>query len=210
MGDRLLIAVARRLESAVRPPDTVARLGGDEFTVLLDGVSDVHEAAAVAERVQHTLRTPFDIDDRELHIDASIGIALADAGAAPDTVLRDADVAMYRAKADGKGRHAVFDGRMHEQVMRRLDMEAELRQGDRGAAARGRLPADRAGGDRAHRRLRGALPLARARRLRRAVGVRPDRRGDRPDRAARPLGAAHRVRPARRVARAARRAPACS
>ncbi len=128
VGDRLLIAVARRLESAVRPPDTVARLGGDEFTVLLDGVSDVHEAAAVAERVQHTLRIPFDIDERELHIDASIGIALADADAAPDTVLRDADVAMYRAKAEGKGRHAVFDGRMHEQVMRRLDMEAELRK----------------------------------------------------------------------------------
>jgi diguanylate cyclase (GGDEF)-like protein/PAS domain S-box-containing protein len=128
VGDRLLIAVARRLESAVRPPDTVARLGGDEFTVLLDGVSDVHEAAAVAERVQHTLREPFDIDDRDLHIDASIGIALADADAAPDTVLRDADVAMYRAKAEGKGRHAVFDSRMHEQVMRRLDMEAELRK----------------------------------------------------------------------------------
>ena len=126
-GDRLLIAVARRLESAVRPPDTVARLGGDEFTVLLDGVDDVHEAAAVAERVQQTLRTPFEIDDRELHIDASIGIALAGADAAPETVLRDADVAMYRAKADGKGRHAVFDGRMHEQVMRRLDMETELR-----------------------------------------------------------------------------------
>ncbi len=128
VGDRLLIAVARRLESAVRPPDTVARLGGDEFTVLLDGVSDVHEAAAVAERVQQTLRTPFDIDDRELHIGASIGIALADADAAPQTVLRDADVAMYRAKADGKGCHAVFDGRMHEQVMRRLDMETELRK----------------------------------------------------------------------------------
>jgi diguanylate cyclase (GGDEF)-like protein/PAS domain S-box-containing protein len=128
VGDRLLIAVARRLESAVRPPDTVARLGGDEFTVLLDGVSDVHEAAAVAERVQHTLRIPFDIDDRELHVDASIGIALAEADASPDTVLRDADVAMYRAKAEGKGRHAVFDNRMHEQVMRRLDMEAELRK----------------------------------------------------------------------------------
>jgi diguanylate cyclase (GGDEF)-like protein/PAS domain S-box-containing protein len=128
VGDRLLIAVARRLESAVRPPDTVARLGGDEFTVLLDGVSDVHEAASVAERVHATLKTPFEIDDRELHVDASIGIALAGADASPDTVLRDADVAMYRAKADGKGRHAVFDGRMHEQVMRRLDMEAELRK----------------------------------------------------------------------------------
>jgi len=78
VGDQLLIAVARRLESAVRPPDTVARLGGDEFTVLLDGVTDVHEASLVAERVHQTLRTPFDIDERELFIDASIGIALAD------------------------------------------------------------------------------------------------------------------------------------
>ncbi len=127
-GDRLLIAVARRLESAVRPPDTVARLGGDEFTVLLDGVSDAHEASLVAERVRATLRTPFVINDRELHIDASIGIALAGADAAPETVLRDADVAMYRAKADGRGRQAVFDARMHTQVMRRLDMETELRK----------------------------------------------------------------------------------
>jgi diguanylate cyclase (GGDEF)-like protein/PAS domain S-box-containing protein len=127
-GDRLLIAVARRLESAVRPPDTVARLGGDEFTVLLDGVSDAHEASLVAERVHQTLRAPFHIAERELFVDASIGIALAEADAAPDTVLRDADVAMYRAKADGKGRQAVFDGRMHEQVMRRLDMETELRR----------------------------------------------------------------------------------
>jgi diguanylate cyclase (GGDEF)-like protein/PAS domain S-box-containing protein len=127
-GDRLLIAVARRLESAVRPPDTVARLGGDEFTVLLDGVSDAHEASLVAERVHQTLRAPFHIDERELFVDASIGIALAEADAAPDTVLRDADVAMYRAKADGKGRQAVFDGHMHEQVMRRLDMETELRK----------------------------------------------------------------------------------
>jgi diguanylate cyclase (GGDEF)-like protein/PAS domain S-box-containing protein len=128
VGDRLLIAVARRLESTLRPPDTVARLGGDEFTILLDGVSDVHEASAIAERVQQTLRTPFTIDARELHLDASMGIALAGTDAAPETVLRDADVAMYRAKAAGKGRHAVFDARMHEQVMRRLDMESELRR----------------------------------------------------------------------------------
>ena len=127
-GDRLLVAVARRLESAVRPPDTVARLGGDEFTVLLDGVSDAHEASLVAERVHQTLRAPFLIAERELFVDASIGIALADADAAPETVLRDADVAMYRAKADGKGRQAVFDARMHQQVMRRLDMEADLRR----------------------------------------------------------------------------------
>ena len=165
----------------------------------------MHEAAAVAERVQHTLREPFDIDGRELFIDASIGIALADADAAPDTVLRDADVAMYRAKADGKGRHAVFDGRMHEQVMRRLDMEAELRRAIEERPAGGRLPADRAGGDRPHRRLRGALPLARTTEPAEFVPI-AEETGLIV--AARPLGAAHRLRAARRVARAARAAPA--
>ena len=128
VGDRLLIAVARRLESTLRPGDTVARLGGDEFTVLLDDVSDAREATMIAERVQQTLQEPFHLDGRELVVAASIGIALADADAAPADVMRDADVAMYRAKADGKGRHAVFDARMHELVMRRLDMESDLRR----------------------------------------------------------------------------------
>ena len=127
VGDRLLIAVARRLESALRPGDTVARLGGDEFTILLDNVCDAREATLIAERVQHTLQDPFHLDGRELVVAASIGIALADPDADPADVMRDADVAMYRAKADGKGRHAVFDARMHELVMRRLDMETELR-----------------------------------------------------------------------------------
>ncbi len=127
VGDRLLIAVARRLESALRPGDTVARLGGDEFTILLEDVCDPREATVIAERVQQTLQDPFHLDGRELVVAASIGIALADPDAAPADVMRDADVAMYRAKADGKGRHAVFDARMHELVMRRLDMESDLR-----------------------------------------------------------------------------------
>jgi diguanylate cyclase (GGDEF)-like protein/PAS domain S-box-containing protein len=128
VGDRLLIAVARRLESALRPGDTVARLGGDEFTILLDDVCDAREATVIAERVQQTLEEPFHLDGRELVVAASIGIALADPDAAPADVMRDADVAMYRAKADGKGRHAVFDARMHERVMRRLDLETDLRR----------------------------------------------------------------------------------
>jgi EAL domain-containing protein (putative c-di-GMP-specific phosphodiesterase class I) len=82
----------------------------------------------IAERVQHALQTPFQLDGRELVVAASIGIALADQNAAPPDVMRDADVAMYRAKADGKGRHAVFDAHMHERVMRRLDMERDLRR----------------------------------------------------------------------------------
>ena len=127
VGDRLLVAVARRLESALRPGDTVARLGGDEFTILLDDVCDALEATVIAERVQQTLQDPFHLDGRELVVAASIGIALADPDAEPADVMRDADVAMYRAKAEGKGRHAVFDARMHELVMRRLDLETDLR-----------------------------------------------------------------------------------
>jgi diguanylate cyclase (GGDEF)-like protein/PAS domain S-box-containing protein len=127
-GDALLQAVARRLESALRPNDTVARLGGDEFTLLLDDVSEAHEATMIAERVQQSLRAPFEVGGRELFVGASIGIALATANSTPEGVMRDADVAMYRAKSDGRGRHAVFDAAMHEQVMRRLDMESELRR----------------------------------------------------------------------------------
>ena len=127
-GDQLLQAVARRLESALRPNDTVARLSGDEFTLLLDDVGDPREATIISERVLTSLQTPFLLDGRELFIGASIGIALATARSKPEQVMRDADVAMYRAKADGKGRHAVFDAAMHDQVMRRLDMEGELRK----------------------------------------------------------------------------------
>jgi diguanylate cyclase (GGDEF)-like protein len=126
-GDRLLQAVAQRLEASLRPGDTVARLGGDEFTILLGDVGDAREAAVIAERVHASLKDPFDLNGRELFVDASVGIALADAASRPDDVMRDADVAMYRAKADGKGRHAVFDGRMHEEVVKRLDLEGALR-----------------------------------------------------------------------------------
>jgi diguanylate cyclase (GGDEF)-like protein len=127
VGDQLLISVAKRLEAALRPNDTVARLAGDEFTILLDDVGEAREATIIAERVLHSLQAPFLLDGREVFIGASIGIALATARSHPEQVMRDADVAMYRAKADGKGRHAVFDAEMHEQVMRRLNLEHELR-----------------------------------------------------------------------------------
>ena len=106
----------------------MARLGGDEFTILVEEVADARGATVVADRVQHALREPFLLDGREIVVASSIGIALAGQDAAPTDVMRDADVAMYRAKADGTGRHAVFDARMHELVMRRLDMESELRR----------------------------------------------------------------------------------
>jgi diguanylate cyclase (GGDEF)-like protein len=127
VGDRLLMAVAKRLEGALRPGDTVARHGGDEFTLLLDDIGDVHGASVVAERLQESLSAPFEVGSRALHVSASIGIALVTPDRAPEEVVRDADVAMYRAKAQGGGRHAVFDQAMHARVMARLELETGLR-----------------------------------------------------------------------------------
>jgi len=128
-GDHLLVDVARRLESALRPADTVARLGGDEFTVLVEDLADRDEAQAVADRVLESLAEPFELDDREVYLSASIGIAIPDGDAQAGEVIRDADAAMYRAKAEGKGRHAMFDAGLHEQAVARLDLETRLRQG---------------------------------------------------------------------------------
>jgi diguanylate cyclase (GGDEF)-like protein/PAS domain S-box-containing protein len=129
VGDRLLVDVARRLESALRPGDTVARLGGDEFTVLVEELTDPEEAEQVADRVLHSLAEPFRIDDRELYLSASIGIAVPGKDVTAGEVIRDADAAMYRAKAEGKGRHAMFDTALHEQAVARLDVETRLRRG---------------------------------------------------------------------------------
>jgi diguanylate cyclase (GGDEF)-like protein len=127
-GDRLLQEVAHRLDAALRPGDTVARMGGDEFTVLLEDLADAREATVVAERVLATLADPFTIAGRELFVSGSIGIALGRADHDPEELIRDADVAMYRAKAGGKARHAVFDAQMHRHVLARLDRETDLRK----------------------------------------------------------------------------------
>jgi diguanylate cyclase (GGDEF)-like protein len=127
-GDQLLQAVALRLDAALRPGDTVARMGGDEFTVLLEDTTDAREATVVAERVLSTLAAPFTVAGRELFLSGSIGISLGSPDVDPEELIRDADVAMYRAKAGGKARHAVFDAQMHRNVVARLDLETDLRK----------------------------------------------------------------------------------
>jgi diguanylate cyclase (GGDEF)-like protein/PAS domain S-box-containing protein len=128
-GDRLLDDVGRRLSECLRPGDTVARFGGDEFAILLDTVHDADDALRVAERIEHELRAPFDLDGRDTFVAASLGIALGRAGATePGDLLRDAEIALYRAKADTTSRHAVYEPSMSAAAAERLDLETDLRR----------------------------------------------------------------------------------
>jgi diguanylate cyclase (GGDEF)-like protein/PAS domain S-box-containing protein len=130
VGDQLLTSVAHKLATCLRTGDVLARLGGDEFTILLDGVNGVGDVEFVAERVQSLFREPMRLDSgREIFVTTSIGIAM---GAAyyeyPEELLRDADTAMYRAKALGKACHVVFEQRMRDHAVVRLNLETELRR----------------------------------------------------------------------------------
>jgi diguanylate cyclase (GGDEF)-like protein/PAS domain S-box-containing protein len=128
VGDELLTAVSRRLESCLRPDDVLARLGGDEFAILLHGIPDEPQANAVAFRIQNALSAPFSIGGREVFTSASIGIAFGHTQYDnPDEIMRDADIAMYHAKARGKARHELFDADMHARVRDRLGLENDLR-----------------------------------------------------------------------------------
>jgi len=128
-GDLMLIEVARRLEMCVRPGDTVGRLGGDEFAVLVARMEDAEDATRVADRIQEAMRVPVAIGGDTVRPGASIGIALSHPGyETPAELLRDADAAMYRAKADGRGRWEVFDQAMRERVAARLRLQDELRR----------------------------------------------------------------------------------
>ncbi len=128
-GDKLLIECGRRLGLCCRPHDTLARLGGDEFVLLLEDIDDATDAIRVADRIQRHFATPFVIDGYELFMNCSIGIALSSPEYRhPDELLRDADTAMYRAKADGKACYALFDTAMHHRAVAALDMESGLRR----------------------------------------------------------------------------------
>src|SRR6185295_18613870 len=127
-GDLLLTAIARRLETCVRPGDTVARLGGDEFTILLDDMRDTADAVQVAERTLEQMRQPFLLEGNEVFATVSIGIAPGAHYEKPDDLLRDADTAMYRAKERGKNCYEVFDAAMHSRAVARLQLETDLRK----------------------------------------------------------------------------------
>ncbi|MDA0699802.1 MAG: EAL domain-containing protein [bacterium] len=129
VGDALLQGVALRLRDTVRAGDTVARFGGDEFCVLLEDLESDEEAERTTFRVREALARPFGVAGRSLRTSASVGIAPGNAGyAVPSDVLRDADVAMYRAKSAGSDRHVVFDAGMRSEAVARLELEADLRQ----------------------------------------------------------------------------------
>jgi diguanylate cyclase (GGDEF)-like protein len=143
-GDDLLVQVATRMKACVRRSDTLvygeaadlgesrvlARLGGDEFTILLDRIEEPSDVLRVANRIQEALQRPFSIAGQEVYMGASIGITLGSIGyESGAAVLRDADLAMYRAKSLGKGRTEIFDQTMHDAAMARLTLEADLRRG---------------------------------------------------------------------------------
>ena len=128
VGDQLLVEVSNRLGSSLRPGDTVARLGGDEFGLLLEDVADAETAELVALRIEAELARPLIFEGREVFVTSSIGIALSSERlGTPEEVLRDADLAMYHAKAKGKARHEIFDGTMSAPALDRMDLEMDLR-----------------------------------------------------------------------------------
>ncbi len=130
-GDRLLTGVAERIERCLRPGDTVARLGGDEFAILLDAVSSADDATRVVDRIFRALEEPFALEGKEIIVRASVGIAVSgmpEATVDADSLLRDADVAMYVAKSHGKGCYEVFESSMQVSMMERLELLADLQR----------------------------------------------------------------------------------
>jgi diguanylate cyclase (GGDEF)-like protein/PAS domain S-box-containing protein len=129
-GDKVLLEVGKRLGTSTRASDTAARFGGDEFAVLLEGVESAQEAADTAERILEALARPLAVEHKELVTRASMGISVVEGEAATDAeeMIRNADAAMYIAKRDGKGGYRLFEPAMHEGVLARLELRADLQR----------------------------------------------------------------------------------
>lgn len=127
-GDMLLIAVSKLLQECVRENDIVARLGGDEFVILLDGIRSVQDATFVGDRIQQRLQSPFELQSQSIFTSASIGIVFSSVEYSnASDLMRDADIAMYRAKDNGKGRYTIFDRTMYDETLRLVELENNLR-----------------------------------------------------------------------------------
>ena len=128
-GDQLLIAIGQRLLGCAGDNDIVARLGGDEFALLLSSIAEASDAYRVADRIQEALAAPFKLRNHDIFTSASIGIALSVISHEdPGAIMRDADIAMYRAKTGGRGRYEVFDAAMHAHAVEQLQIETDLRR----------------------------------------------------------------------------------
>ena len=129
IGDLLLIESAHRLSVCLRSEDTVARLGGDEFVILLEDIQDPTDITRIADRIQRDLALPFELEGHKVFVSVSLGIVLGEPSyEKPEDVLRDADIAMYRAKGQGRGRYEMFDATMLARAMTRLELENDLRK----------------------------------------------------------------------------------
>ncbi|OGW28067.1 MAG: hypothetical protein A2X59_03170 [Nitrospirae bacterium GWC2_42_7] len=129
IGDQLLIAVSQRLAKAIRPEDTVARLGGDEFAIILENIMDREQVEMITDRLLSELPLPYHINGHEIFTAASLGIAISSPDYdRPEDMLRDADIAMYQAKAKGKAHYEIFDKKMYSSALARLQLETELRK----------------------------------------------------------------------------------
>jgi diguanylate cyclase (GGDEF)-like protein/PAS domain S-box-containing protein len=128
VGDKLLLCIAERIKETVRSSDTVARIGGDEFAILIERPSEEYSGNIVATRIERALKKAVSIDGREVFVSVSTGIAAQiTRNETPEDLLRNADVAMYIAKKQSKGRHVVFEQKMHTELLKRIEIESDLR-----------------------------------------------------------------------------------
>lgn len=129
LGDMLLAGMASSLEGIIRPTDTVARMAGDEFAIVLEDIEDVSSTVRVVNRIEEKLRVPFTLDSHEVYTNVSIGIAVYGAQySEADQLIRDANIAMYRAKENGGAGYVIFDPRMHDMAVQRMELEMDLRR----------------------------------------------------------------------------------